>query len=180
MTNNEREKLILNYMPLANKLAWTKKHTTPKSVTIEELQSAAYMGLVDAASRYDEKRGLSFGPLARCRICGEISDYLRELAWGGRNNPVFMVSLNYSQKYESLEYTTKQQELSDFFAFATRSLTDLAKRIVNMYYKDGKTMREIGVTEELSESRISQILSKSHKLIKSEFDKNALQQTVFV
>jgi DNA-directed RNA polymerase specialized sigma subunit len=47
------EKLVVDYIPLASKLAWQKSMTTPQSVTFDELKSAAYMGLVDAASKFD-------------------------------------------------------------------------------------------------------------------------------
>lgn len=55
---------------------------TPRSVNYDELKSAAYMGLVKAASKYDGEN--DFAPYAFCRMSGEIKDYLRSLAWGGR------------------------------------------------------------------------------------------------
>ena len=136
MTTEEREKLILDYLQLANKLEGTKNKRTPRSVTIDELQSAAYFGLVDAASRYKRRYGVSFGPFARFRICGEMVDYLRGLSWGGRN-PVGMVSIDdfngdKCSLSEILQCSRKCDPI-DFFDQVTESLSGLARRIVKMY-----------------------------------------------
>jgi RNA polymerase sigma factor (sigma-70 family) len=163
MTTEEREQLILNYIPLANKLAWKKSKTTPKSVTIDELKSAAYFGLVDAASRYKDDFGTSFGPFARLRICGEISDYLRELSWGKKNS-VGMVSID--DWSETLQCSDTFQ---NYFDLLIETLNALGKQIMKMYYVESRTLREIGEIVGLSESRISQLLSKYRNLIRREF-----------
>jgi RNA polymerase sigma factor (sigma-70 family) len=173
MTTKEREQLVLDYLPLANKLAWTKNNRTPRSVTIDELKSAAYFGLVDAASRYKPKYGVAFGPFARFRICGEMADYLRELSWGKRQS-IQMVSIDESNGNQGSWADTLRCPVrcdpNDFFDLVTESLADLGKRIVKMYYVDRRTLREIGTVEGLSESRISQLLSKYRDLIRSELD----------
>lgn len=183
MTTVEREQLILDYLPLANKLAWTKNKTTPRSVTIDELKSAAYFGLVDAASRYKRKYGVAFGPFARLRICGEIADYLRELSWGKRK-PIRMVSIDDSSGNQGSWAETLQCPVrcdpNDFFDLVTESLGALGQRVVKMYYVERRTLREIGKIEGLSESRISQLLAKYRDLIRNEFDdeKMVLQKAV--
>ena len=54
---NYIENLIIDHMPLANKLAWKYKKIVPSYVDYNDLQSAAYFGLVDAASRYNMEKG---------------------------------------------------------------------------------------------------------------------------
>jgi RNA polymerase sigma factor for flagellar operon FliA len=78
MTIKERNELITNYIPLANKLAFQKNKFVSKNITFEELKSAAYMGLVDAAIRFDNKRNCSFFSYAKIRISGEICDFIRK------------------------------------------------------------------------------------------------------
>ena len=51
MTTIETNALIEQYMPLADKLAIAKFYKTPKHISLEELKSAAYLGLVEAANR---------------------------------------------------------------------------------------------------------------------------------
>jgi DNA-directed RNA polymerase specialized sigma subunit len=77
MTNTQ--KLVLEHIAFAEKIAtsWYKK--TPPQVRLDELKSAAYMGLCDAATRHDWNR--DFKAFAAFRIIGEIKDYLRSLRW---------------------------------------------------------------------------------------------------
>lgn len=77
MTIFERNTLIENNLLLARKIAAYQYKKTPKCVSFDELESAAYYGLVDAANRYN---GItSFDNYASRRIFGEIKDYLRSL-----------------------------------------------------------------------------------------------------
>ena len=82
MTTDERQMLVLDYVPLANSMASEKSRLTPPCVTFEELKSAAYMGLVEAASRTPARE--NFQPHARIR--GGMLDYLRSLGWGPRGS----------------------------------------------------------------------------------------------
>jgi len=176
MTTSERQKLILDYLPLANKLDWIKNEKTPKSVTIDDLQSAAYFGLVDAASRYQRHYGVTFGAFARLRIYGEMADYLRELAWGGRRL-VKMNSLGDGFWEETVPSVDKNDPL-EFFEMVTRSLTGIGERIIKMYYMEQRTLREIGQVENLSESRISQLLSKCRDTIRREYNNVQLREAI--
>ena len=75
------KQLVIDYMPLADNLAKKKSQSVPKSISLDELKSAAYMGLVDAASKFDDKKGVPFSCYARIRISGEMKDYLRSLSY---------------------------------------------------------------------------------------------------
>jgi len=88
MTNS----LILNHMFLAQKIAKSKKKKI-SCVSYEELESAAYLGLVEAANLYDSKENDCFAAYAVFRIIGAVQDYLRELSWGSRANPVKMLDI---------------------------------------------------------------------------------------
>jgi RNA polymerase sigma factor (sigma-70 family) len=89
VTNN----LITENITFANILA-AKKKSRIRSVSYEELQSAAYLGLVEAANNYDpDYNFIAFKSFAFVRINGAMKDYLRELRWGTRRRPVSMSSL---------------------------------------------------------------------------------------
>ena len=79
--------LITNYLPLARKIAQQKKRQL-FSIYYDELESAAYFGLVDAAHKYNPRKNDNFVFYAKIRILGAIQDYLRELQWGSRRNPL--------------------------------------------------------------------------------------------
>lgn len=146
------QELVLNYMPLANSIAFKKKKNLPKSITLEELKSAAYMGLLDAASKFDPSKS-SFYTYASIRINGSIKDYLK-----------FILNLDKILGIQS--NSTNLPEIDDFFDFVFTKLDVEDSKILKMYYLESKTMKEIGVVENISESRVSQIISSIHKKLK--------------
>ena len=90
MNKNE---LILNHISLAEKIAKIQFKKTP-CVYYEDLQSASYMGLVQAATRYIPELNDNFEAYVAPRIKGAILDYLRELSWGSRLNPFKPVAID--------------------------------------------------------------------------------------
>ena len=159
---NSSNELISNYMPLANKLAWKYKKTAPYFVPFDEIQSAAYFGLVDAASRYQKEKG-SFSNFAFIRIIGEIKDYFK-------NNiskiPQISTSLEDSSIDLEAKSTKTSMETEDFFEFATKVLNAIGKKVIRLYYIEGKSMKEIGEILNISESRVSQIMKEYLRQIK--------------
>jgi DNA-directed RNA polymerase specialized sigma subunit len=93
-TMENRDELFNQYIPLANKLACKKHKEMPKCVQLDELKSAAYFGLLDAATKYNQDKHSQFPMYARIRILGEINDYLRRCTWGGRNHQFYGWSLD--------------------------------------------------------------------------------------
>lgn len=158
------DELILNYLPLAEKLARIKSRTTPKSVHYEDLKSAAYLGLVDAARKFDDKRNVAFHSYAKMRIIGEMQDYLRQLAWGPRHN----IKSVYSIEDDMFSKTYKLP--SEFFQKVTKSLNKLEKSIIMMYYVEELSLKEIGLKIGVSESRVSQLLKGAKESIKDNLD----------
>jgi RNA polymerase sigma factor (sigma-70 family) len=151
------EKLIVDYIPLANKLAWQKSMTTPKSVTFDELKSAAYMGLVDAAIKFKPALG-SFSNYAKIRIAGSIKDHLKHLSNYGSVRPVREDDGFFSVNDEILT--------NDFFDFAASKVEESDGDLLRMYYVEQKTLKEIGVIRGVGESRVSQIISKCHRKLR--------------
>lgn len=151
-----KQKLINDYLPLANSIAYKKKKTVPNCVTLDELKSAAYMGLIEAASKFDFSKGSSFGNYASIRISGSIKDYLRFLVVPDIHSIVEKKIYNDIDSFST----------EDFFDFLSKFLNKNESRIVKMYYIESKTMKEIATSENITESRVSQIISNVHKKLK--------------
>jgi RNA polymerase sigma factor (sigma-70 family) len=75
ITNNE---LIINHLPLANKLVFQNSGYLKDYNEIEELKSIAYLSLVEAAQKYDKNRS-SFITYAYYKITFSIKDYFRNM-----------------------------------------------------------------------------------------------------
>jgi RNA polymerase sigma factor FliA len=84
-TQEERERLILEHLPLIKVLAWRLQHKLPPNVEISDLVSAGIIGFMDALENFDPARGVRLKTFAEFRVRGAMLDSLRELDWAPRN-----------------------------------------------------------------------------------------------
>lgn len=78
---NDKEQCLRDYAPLVKRIAHQMMVKLPYSVQIDDIIQAGMMGLLDAASRYDEFHGAQFETYATQRIRGAMLDELREADW---------------------------------------------------------------------------------------------------
>jgi hypothetical protein len=69
-TDRETQKLIEDHLPLVRHVVFQVAVNFPRHVDREELATAGALGLVEAARRYDESRGVPFDRFAAQRIRG--------------------------------------------------------------------------------------------------------------
>jgi RNA polymerase sigma factor (sigma-70 family) len=72
---------IVATLPFVEQLARRVAATMPHSIDIGDLVQDGVIGLIDAANRYDEARGIKFETFAERRIRGAMIDALRKDAW---------------------------------------------------------------------------------------------------
>jgi RNA polymerase sigma factor for flagellar operon FliA len=77
-TENPR---VLATIPFVEQLARRVAATMPHSIDIGDLVQDGVIGLIDAAHRFDEGRGIKFETFAERRIRGAMIDALRKDAW---------------------------------------------------------------------------------------------------
>ena len=80
-----RDELIVSHLPLAKFLVKRMAAHLPPHLDEEELMSAAVMGLITSADRFDPSRGVQFKTFAEQRIKGMIIDELRSQDWLSRS-----------------------------------------------------------------------------------------------
>lgn len=143
------------YMPLAESMAKSRSRNLPANITLDEVKSAAFLGLSDAAHRYEPDRGVPFASYARIRIAGEITEFFR----GSRYDSV-----------EPKDTASREEqtlvETEDFFDFVSSQIGEPDGKLLRMYYLDGKSLKEVGQARGVSESRASQILKDCHFRLK--------------
>lgn len=76
-----RDVLIADHMTMARKMARRMSRRLPATVSREDIESAALLGLTEAASRYDKSRNEPFMAFATKRVRGAILDHLRRNDW---------------------------------------------------------------------------------------------------
>lgn len=78
---NLRNLLIERYLPLVRYISERLLVSLPKSIDVDDLQSAGVFGLMDAIDGFDLERGIKFKTYCTTRIRGSILDELRSQDW---------------------------------------------------------------------------------------------------
>lgn len=159
MNKNE---LIASHMRFAENLAKQKKQVTSKNIYYEDLEAAALHGLVDAATKYDPKKG-PFEVYARRRINGEMEDYLRDLGynWGVRSVDPALV----------IEDRKPEYNIYHIVEAAMRLLPEKGQQMFRMYYFEHMTMKQIGERLKISESMVSWQFRQYRNLLQKQKDR---------
>src|SRR3954468_13535637 len=80
LTNSDNPRVVAG-IPFVEQLARRVAATMPHSIDIGDLVQDGVLGLIDAAQRFDESRGIKFETFAERRIRGAMIDALRKDAW---------------------------------------------------------------------------------------------------
>ncbi len=81
----EQTRLIEENLPLVRHIVFQVAVHFPRHVDRDDLATAGALGLVEAARRYDESRGVPFDRFAARRIRGAILDSVRAADWAPRS-----------------------------------------------------------------------------------------------
>ena len=80
-TGKDTDPRVVNSIPFVEQLARRVAATMPHSIDIGDLVQDGVIGLIDAAQRFDEARGIKFETFAERRVRGAMIDALRKDAW---------------------------------------------------------------------------------------------------
>jgi RNA polymerase sigma factor FliA len=124
-------------LPFVEALARRMAATMPHSIDLSDLVQDGVIGLIDAAHRFDDSRGIKFETFAERRIRGAMIDALRKDAWP---RGVRRVRRELEAAREKLRATLGHEP----------SLADLAKAIGSDEKRLGKTIVRINTIESTS------------------------------
>ncbi len=80
-TTSQPNPRVAASLPFVEQLARRVAATMPHSIDLGDLVQDGVLGLIDAADRFDEKRGIKFETFAERRVRGAMIDALRKDAW---------------------------------------------------------------------------------------------------
>lgn len=221
---DEREEMILRYLPYVKYIASRLVAGKPPGVEFEDLVSYGIIGLIDAIEKFDPTKGIKFETYATLRIKGAIIDELRKISWIPKSavsklsllnqareelesslnreptdkelvdklniseeelktiesyvNYVSLVSLEeifFKSDEEDMqvkefvedansphpETIVENEERFKILREAISMLPEKDKLILNLYYFEKLTLKEIGKILKVSESRVSQLHSRA-------------------
>ena len=79
--NARQQALVRKCVPLVRRVALNVASRLPSRIDVADLTQAGYLGLIDAALKFDADKGVRFWTYAELRIRGAILDSLRGLDW---------------------------------------------------------------------------------------------------
>jgi RNA polymerase sigma factor for flagellar operon FliA len=82
---DDRSQLIRENMPLVELVVQRMTPQVPGFMTREDMISAAMVGLIDAANKFDPTKGVKFKTFAEYRVRGAVFDEMRKLDWFSRS-----------------------------------------------------------------------------------------------
>src|SRR6187401_1841525 len=124
-------------LPFVESLARRVASSMPHSIELGDLVQDGMLGLIDAAFRFDEDRGIKFETFAERRVRGAMIDALRRDAWPR------------GVRRQRRELETAREELRRELG-AEPSLADLAKRVGSDEVRLGRTIVRINTIESTS------------------------------
>jgi RNA polymerase sigma factor for flagellar operon FliA len=132
----QRERIAAG-LPFVESLARRVASSMPHSIELGDLVQDGMLGLIDAAYRYDEARGIKFETFAERRVRGAMIDALRRDAWPR------------GVRRQRRELEAAREELRRELG-AEPSLADLAARIGSDEARLGRTIIRINTIESTS------------------------------
>ena len=84
MSNDERERLILEHLPQVRLIARRFQERLPDSISLDDLVSTGVLGLISAIDNFDASHNVKLKTYAEYKIRGAILDSLRGLDWAPR------------------------------------------------------------------------------------------------
>ncbi len=124
-------------LPFVESLARRVASSMPHSIELGDLVQDGVLGLIDAAFRFDEARGIKFETFAERRVRGAMIDALRRDAWPR------------GVRRQRRELETAREELRRELGVEP-SLADLAKRVGSDEVRLGRTIVRIHTIESTS------------------------------
>lgn len=136
LTASESDRIVAG-VPFVESLARRVAASMPHSIDLGDLVQDGMIGLIDAANRFDESRGIKFETFAERRVRGAMIDALRREAW----------PRGVRRQRRELEAAREQlrRELG-----AEPSLADLAARVGSDETRLGRTIVRIHTIESTS------------------------------
>jgi len=84
LSDDERERLILEHIPQVRLIARKIHERVPDSICFDDLMSAGVVGLINAIDNFDPRQNTKLRTYAEFRIRGAILDSLRQTDWAPR------------------------------------------------------------------------------------------------
>lgn len=165
---------VVALLPAIEQIAWQVGKRLPATISHEDLVQAGAAAAWEAMPRWDPARGVKLQTWILPRVRGGMIDFLRETGYlmhGGRRSGRVEKrqhleardpdsgKLLFDAPDAAAAEAERLRDAGENFAALLKGLNQTERLIVVLYFVDGLKMREIGEQLDLSESRVSQLMS---------------------
>ncbi|MFP7756418.1 FliA/WhiG family RNA polymerase sigma factor [Thermodesulfobacteriota bacterium B35] len=131
---DDRSQLIREHMPLVELVVQRMVPQVPSFMSRDDMTSAAMVGLIDAANKFDASKGVKFNTFAEYRIRGAILDEMRKLDWFSRSlrekqNRLTQTMLRLERK---LGRSPEEEEMAEAMDLTLEEYHDLLAKVSHL------------------------------------------------
>src|SRR6266540_4282557 len=169
-------RLVDEHLPLVRQAVSDMSRRLPRHVRKDDLESAAMLGLAQAARSFDPDRGIAFERHASNRIRGALLDELRGADWASRSvrSKARRMQRTADELGEELlptgeappEAVLLDRERRAYLVDAVLALPERLRQVVRGYFFEERPMHEIADELGVTESRVSQLRTEALALIR--------------
>lgn len=163
-----RNRLVEENMDLVRTIARAVVAKLPPSFELDDLVQAGALGLMDAATKYDEGKGVPFRAYAAVRIRGEIKESCRRRRY--RENTHEELDLVHHDRPDMrstpIDERAHQHSVRKRIRQAMDGLDDKNRAVIEIYFRRDQRLRGVGRAFGVRQSRSSQLLQIAKKDMK--------------
>lgn len=171
---------IEEHLGLARKVAYQFYKNSQSKYSYDEIESTAFLGLIEAAKKFDESRDVKFSTYAIHVITGRVKRMYRDDKWYfvKRGVPQEMLSVNFvidpSNNVEMQDVLEDKENIEESIinSITVKRLFDLLterdKKIVYLYFYKQLSQCRISEIVNLSQVSVSRIIKNSLNRMKKE------------
>lgn len=185
----DRDGRVLSLASMCRYIASDVSRSYGGLVEYEDLLQDAYLGAMDAVDRYDESLGFALTTFAHRRIRGAVIDgirgrdnlkrsYRQALKQAGVTVNVLSLDRSHDEEESSMTLLGLIEDEAATLALSRLEDADAVRRavdrlparlhyVVTEYYWRGRTLLDIAQEMGVTESRVSQILSKAKEWLRT-------------
>jgi RNA polymerase sigma factor (sigma-70 family) len=175
--NALRDQLIESHTDLVAKIARNIAMRLPRSFDFEDLRGCGYIGLVQAADRWDATRGVPFAYYAARRIRGEILENVRRRHWTA--NTMYEMTPEVLEipgaTAESVEAPIDIGKRRKVLAAAKGGLNAEERATFEVYFERGGKLTDIGERFGVSQNKSSEMLQQVKRSMRRELGYRGLK-----